>query len=246
VNAPETISINFQPSASSTPSGYLADTGEEFGDRGNGYSYGWIGGSNDRTRERSTSAELRYRTLNHLSYYSTFNVWEIGLTNGDYSVTLGMGDPQYADAVNNVDIEGQVINDPDGADATDEYEANVTVNDGRLTIQPASGADMAKICFVEIASGSNKNGAFVKEKISVDKVPAIYPNPVQVGEMVYFATPLAERTSVYIVNNLGQAVYKRIMEANASSINIQKLAHGAYTIVLVNGSDIHQCTLLIE
>ncbi len=39
------VSINFQPDSSDRPTGYLADNGAAYADRGNGYSYGWMGSS---------------------------------------------------------------------------------------------------------------------------------------------------------------------------------------------------------
>ena len=48
-------------------------------------------------------------------------------------------------------VEGTVVTDPDGADHFDEYNVEVEVTDGRLTIRPAGGASDAKICFVESA-----------------------------------------------------------------------------------------------
>jgi hypothetical protein len=49
-----------------------------------------------------------------------------------------------------MDVEGVVMNDPDGEDNYDEYSLTVEVTDGLLTIQMAEGASNAKIMFVEI------------------------------------------------------------------------------------------------
>jgi len=141
----QTIKINFQPSASSVPSGYEVDSGATYGSRGNGLSYGWDTAST-QTRDRGVDSDQRYDTLNH--FYT--NTWEIGLDNGTYDVWVVFGDPEYADMTNTMDIEGTTCTDPDGEDYFDEYNIQVSVTDGRLTIEPATGADNPKICFIEI------------------------------------------------------------------------------------------------
>ena len=53
------VKINFQDSDSETPDGYLADIGEIFGDRGNGYSYGWDVDIQGDARERNANSDQR-------------------------------------------------------------------------------------------------------------------------------------------------------------------------------------------
>jgi len=142
-----TIKINFQPAASQVPAGYEPDSGAVYGDRGNGLSYGWQTTST-QTRDRGVDSDQRYDTLNH--FYT--NTWEIGLDNGTYDVWVVFGDPVYPDMTNTMDVEGTVCTDPDGQDYFDEYNIQVSVTDGRLTIEPATGADNPKICFIEITN----------------------------------------------------------------------------------------------
>jgi len=142
--AGETIKINFQPSASAVPTGYEVDSGATYGSRGNGLSYGWDT-TNGETRDRGADSDQRYDTLNHVNAYT----WEIGLDNGTYDIWLVCGDPAYADSTNTLDIEGTTVTDPDGQDYFDEYNIQVSVNDGKLTIASATGA-YPKLCFIEI------------------------------------------------------------------------------------------------
>ena len=146
----EPIKINFQLGSADTPSGYLVDSGESYGDRGNGYAYGWDG-DNYETRDRNdgSAPDQRYDTLNHMEKYSD-RTWEIELPESEYEIDLVMGDPSYTDQVNTVSIEGTVKQDPDGQDNFDEYSATVIVDDGALTITPAAGSSNAKICFIHI------------------------------------------------------------------------------------------------
>ncbi len=147
--------VNFQPSGSSTPSGYIVDGGSAYGNRGNGFSYGWLGGANNNTRNRSGSNDQRLRTLNHLQKGNA-RTWEISVPNGDYELEIGCGDPQYSDQINSLDVEGVQVLDSDGEDNIDIFVAiQVTVTDGRLTIKPSSGASNAKINYVDINILSN-------------------------------------------------------------------------------------------
>ncbi len=144
------VKVNFQPSNASTPSGYESDNGSAYGNRGNGFSYGWIGGGNGNTRNRSGSSDQRLRTLNHMQK-GAGRTWEIAVPNGDYELEIGCGDPQYSDQVNNLDVEGVQVTDPDGEDNIDIFTSIVvTVSDGRLTIKPGNGSSNAKICYIDI------------------------------------------------------------------------------------------------
>ncbi|MEF8774389.1 MAG: hypothetical protein V5A37_06695, partial [Halobacteriales archaeon] len=145
------LQVNFQPNASTTPTGYVADTGAVYGARGNGYTYGWNALANE-TRDRGAVADQRWDTLNHMddAKYGSDRTWEVGVPDGTYRVYVVMGDPSYTDQENVVDVEGTVIEDPDGEDHRDEYMAVVEVSDGRLSIQPGSGSDNAKINYVHI------------------------------------------------------------------------------------------------
>ncbi|MHC4326792.1 MAG: LamG-like jellyroll fold domain-containing protein [Planctomycetota bacterium] len=145
------VKINFQQTGGDVPEGYLPDGGEVFGDRGNGYSYGWnmdsTGGA--RNRNNPDATDERYDTTNHLEK-GEHRIWEIELPNGTYDLLVACGDVNHTDQINNMDIEGTVMLDPDGEDNFDEYALTVEVTDGRLTIQMAEGASNAKIMFVDI------------------------------------------------------------------------------------------------
>ncbi len=152
------LKINFQSNGAPIPEGYLPDYGEIFGDRGNGWSYGWQVDVKDGARDRNSSdaPDQRYDTINHLQKDSLDKIWEIELPNGTYNLFMVCGDAEHTDQMNNFDIEGVVMEDPDGTAGTDfdfdEFEVTVELTDGRLTIQPAEGADNCKICFVHIES----------------------------------------------------------------------------------------------
>jgi hypothetical protein len=143
------VKINFQPANAVIPDGYLPDSGARFGNRGNGFRYGWNQTVND-TRDQNRHPDQRYDTFNHMQKQGVKKSWEIAVPNGVYELFLVMGDPRRANQVNSVEVEGTIVSDPDGQDNFDEYQVSVTVNDGRLSIKPADEASNAKIAFVDI------------------------------------------------------------------------------------------------
>ena len=148
----DVIYINFQETGNPKPlrTGivHLEDTGERYGDRGNGQTYGW---SNDRTGD----ARRHYRTNDCRldgSVRLRSSHWEIAVDNGNYLVNIALGDPRY-DFNNSFMLEGVNYNDSDGKDAFDIHQnISVVVNDGRLTVKNNSG-DPA-ICYIEIADAA--------------------------------------------------------------------------------------------
>ncbi len=170
--------INCQAASSPGYDGYLADTGQIFGDRGNGYSYGWDINMTGRARDRSTGAGLdgdaadeRWDTLLHFKQGGgnddgTYGTWEIEVPNGVYDVFIAAGDPTATDQLNTINVEGVLLEDLDGADMFDAFVANVRVSDGRLTIfSPFGPGDDALL-----GQGSNAKIAFIN-------IMAVVPEP---------------------------------------------------------------------
>jgi len=147
------ISINFQPSASPVPPGYFMDAGDTYGDRGNGYAYGWNVNIAGDSRDRGAHSDQRYDSLIHMHKGSS-KTWELEIPNGNYVVEILMGDPSHTNQVNNILIEGTSVVDPDGQDNFDLHAGvRITVSDGKLTIVEAGGADNTKLCYINISEG---------------------------------------------------------------------------------------------
>lgn len=155
------IKINFQPPDAVVPYDCLADTGQAFGDRRNGFVYGWNIDFAEG-RDRNAHPDQRFDTLIHMQRPSNPHaVWQIALENGTYSVVLVCGDPSYQDQTNNININHCISHpvDPDpwqGGENVgpefDVYEETLEVTDGLLSIEPDEGAVNAKICFVKITA----------------------------------------------------------------------------------------------
>jgi hypothetical protein len=108
------VHVNFQPSTATVPTGYLPDSGDAYGDRGNTFSYGWwnapaatgvaVPTANGATRERNNvlSPDKRYDTFDHLHKdgQSPPNGpvwWEIAVPNGTYQVRVVGGESDNVD-----------------------------------------------------------------------------------------------------------------------------------------------------
>jgi hypothetical protein len=157
------LKINFQLAGSPVPVGYLADTGAVFGDRGNGFSYGWTADNSANTRDRdaANSPDQRYDTLIHMQKPTYPNaIWEVALPNGTYTARVVSGDPSYFNSIYKVNVEGvlTVSGTPTETVRWLEGTQTVTVSDGRLTVSNAAGSDNNKVAFIEI------NGATVSSR----------------------------------------------------------------------------------
>lgn len=169
------VKINFQLSTAATPDGYLADGGLAYGDRGNGWSYGWSRDITADARERTGPTDRRYATFIHLEK-GTDAIWEIALPNGTYDIVMACGDNDNTNQTNTMNVEGTIVTDPtpESGNFDDFTLVDIVVADGRLTIQPAAGSNNSKICFVDISK--------------ID--PTFNPAPVvNAGPDQYFAKP---------------------------------------------------------
>lgn len=143
------IYINFQLDTAPLPAGYLKDAGNIFGNRGNGYTYGWSSDHTDVSRDRGINNDQLLDTLVHFHNGAT---WEIAVPDGAYAVTAVVGDAGNT-STHTLNVEGQsywtglTLAPNEFAERTQV----VTVVDGRLTLDPGSAADKStRIDYLEI------------------------------------------------------------------------------------------------
>eukprot|EP00742_Colponemidia_sp_Colp-10_P013875 GILJ01015707.1.p1 GENE.GILJ01015707.1~~GILJ01015707.1.p1 ORF type:complete len:1281 (+),score=234.65 GILJ01015707.1:129-3845(+) len=117
----KSIRINFQSKdLKSAVKGYLMDKGELFGDRGNGFSYGWSRDirANGRSRQMNPDKVLDSLILFPPAEKSQWcqksnpvvscapAEWSLAVVNGKYKVKVTVGDPKYK-AGYNIQINGK-------------------------------------------------------------------------------------------------------------------------------------------
>jgi hypothetical protein len=146
------VYINFQPASVPVPDGYQADYGFVFGDRGNGFSYGWDVDNSANTHVRHVNSDPRYDTLIYMQKPNGGRVWEMAVPDGLYDIHLVSGDPSFVDSVYQVAVNG-VLATSGGINSAHPYQEawrQVTVTDGLLVLTNADGSQNNKINFIEI------------------------------------------------------------------------------------------------
>ncbi|MBL9117647.1 MAG: PQQ-dependent sugar dehydrogenase [Verrucomicrobiaceae bacterium] len=157
---PLELHVNYQNAGAPVPEGYMADTGEVYGARSGGFTFGWSEDNTSFGRDRNAPAspDQRYDTLNHMKHSSvaTARSWEIAVPNGTYDVHLVAGDATTTDSVHVVDAEGVTIlsGTPSTSNRWIESDAVVTVTDGALTLTQGAGGSNTKLCFVDIVAAT--------------------------------------------------------------------------------------------
>jgi hypothetical protein len=147
--------INFQPSGSAVPAGYVADTGATYANRGNGLTYGWSSANTNLSdRDSPLSPDQRYDTLNRVQ--SSTLTWSLAVPNGRYVVTLVSGDPTKYDGYYSTSIEGATIisGQPTSTNRWLSGTVTVDVTDGLLTMRNAAGASNNKVNFIDVQSAA--------------------------------------------------------------------------------------------
>lgn len=144
--------INFQPATAPVPSGFLADSSLSYNvTRG----YGWTqppSSLGERDRNNPLSPDQSYDTMIHVKPEA---IWEMAIANGNYRVTLCMGDPSYPGGTPIVQAEGTTIISGQTLTTSNrwiEESSEVQVADGRLTITFTGSTDPARICWVKVNS----------------------------------------------------------------------------------------------
>ena len=151
VSAALTASVNFQVAGVTPPSGYVADTGDVYASRGNGFTYGWNVSHAVNMRQRAGVADLRLATLCQIR---NGGVWEMAVPNGTYSVTASIGDGAYP-SVHTINVEGVPYWNAQSLAAGQfvNLTKNILVSDGKLTVDPgASAYEASRINYVLVSA----------------------------------------------------------------------------------------------
>jgi hypothetical protein len=142
--APFANAINFQPNGAEVPLGFLPDTGQPYN---SALGYGW-----------NTYLETRDRDMMEPQEMDTFAfsqdpaVWEYQLPNGEYRITLTVGDPAYNQGPQRVVIEDVVAVDNETTAPGSSISRTVVtqIEDGMLTVGIGSGTGHTVLDYLTI------------------------------------------------------------------------------------------------
>ncbi|THF87355.1 hypothetical protein E7T09_09490 [Deinococcus sp. KSM4-11] len=172
----EGVKINFQPSTSTAPAGYVVDSGGAYSDA---TGYGWVTQGTHtglnisaNTRDRAIAGvDARLNTLIHMQYVAgsssqggvaTPAAWEYKVPNGTYTVTVAVGDASNSvDSKHVINVESQPTITAFTPTATQHFTSitrRVTVSDGRITVDAIGGTN-TKLDYVIIAPGNRPSVA---------------------------------------------------------------------------------------
>jgi len=224
------VDINFETDSTTTPDGFVPDTGGAYGER-NGLTYGWSD-VNTETRERGSTPDTKNDTLVHFAdenipdrYDSSINPnWSVSLPNGTYDVTFVAGDPDNVDSEHTFEVNGNLFQDPENNGGTTRssnfvrYEGEVTVNDGNMTFEPPDGVFNPKLNWVRIRATDVAVPFF---DVSIDDTNS----PVEPGENV---------SVNYTVENTGTVGDTQDIELSIDGVGTV----GAETQTLTSGGNV--------
>jgi hypothetical protein len=169
------LKINFQDEASTPPTGWLKDYGQAFGPRTSSpNNYGWkkrsdgslldlsTGGTAGNGRKRNSPEDILLATFMHMQGNDVegFNgnpaegIWEVAVDNGNYLVTVSVGDGVELNSEHSINVEGIAAIShfiPTTNNRFKNASLTVSVADGHLTIDAIGGVN-TKINSVHIES----------------------------------------------------------------------------------------------
>ena len=161
----DVVNINFQPANAPVPIGYLPDAGQNYANRGNNWSYGWLNSEYYVfASDMNMVADQRYDTMVSASPYNTPLVdrWEIDIPNGRYKVRAIEGSPVNISANVWVQsyVEGVLLSSGERT-PTQKWIDNtvqVEVHDGRLTVtMDGRTATQWSLAFLEVSHATTPN-----------------------------------------------------------------------------------------
>ncbi len=234
------IEINFQKSGASTPVGYLVDDGSLFGNRQNGFSYGWNVDNTANARVRNLISDKRFDTFIHMQLNGTYS-WSISLPNHLYRVSIACGDPEYTDSYHKIEANGiSVVNFfPSNTFKYGAGTANVDVTNGMMTIKPATSSINAKISFIHISPVDTT-------QTSIHQINTPHFQVYQNSGNIVVKSETNDKKKILIYNISGQMVHEQSIADKVELISTDKLKQGIYFVELETTCNLFQTRLIIQ
>ncbi|MBB5760649.1 hypothetical protein HNR01_000244 [Methylorubrum rhodesianum] len=264
----QVVKINFEPAPGQTtqglpagyvtPAGYLADTGAAYGDRGNGFSYGWVteasvadGTANGTIAAAQpanahwyknivTGASNLQKTYAHFEYPGAgaagARAWEMALANGTYQVKLSIGDTAGAfDSNYALNIEGKrfmpswvPVNPIDGSQNGGGFRSTLVTG----IVQVSDGR-----LTIDSIGGTNTEIQYLE----IDRLPDLTPTDGRTADLDYstFAAPRAaylnDQVSIALGENGQLPTGINPLSSFVVGVNVQAPNHRGPNIAHVEG-----------
>jgi parallel beta-helix repeat protein len=151
--------VGFQPRGAVPYPGYVADQGAAFGDRQNGYAYGWVRPNRSASANPSSLApDARYAAGAAIAMGQK---WELAVPDGLFQVRVVAGNVLAPRGRVRLAVEGVIVVDEKLSKQARWVDgtAVVDVQDGRLTLTRARGATAARVCFIEVTQLDSPGGS---------------------------------------------------------------------------------------
>jgi len=166
--------VHFQSDPTEVPAGYVPDTGQAYGPRGNGLTYGWNADNtaNMRDRDAANSPDELHDGVGQMQKPSNPNAsWSIAVPNGTYTVHVLAGDPSFIDSVFKTAVNGvlAVSGTPNTSTHWFDGTVTITVTTGSIVVSNAAGANNNKIDVIDITQTA----------AAVASAPAAVVTPIQ-------------------------------------------------------------------
>ena len=235
------IQINFQKtSTTATPSGYLKDDGNAYGDKGNGYSYGWNTNLTANNRERMVADDKRFDTFMQMQT-SANSTWSIDLPNQWYKVSMAVGDPNFTDSNHKIEANGVLIVNylPTTANKFGAGTAYSKVTDGKMLVKTATGSTNAKINFIHITPVSDEEATTSISEISIKKKITAYFHK----GMLNIENKNGNIDRIELYNLSGQLLLEQFKLSEKVQIQANTFQEGMYLLKIWSGDEISNLKL---
>jgi hypothetical protein len=159
-----TLKVNFQDANTTPPIGWLKDFGQPFGQRtssyqGNRYTFGWIKRSDKKPLDLTangfkrefppdillaTFIAMQGNDIKNFAVSHEEGIWEAQVVNGNYDVTVTVGDAAATDSRDCINVEGVPAITGFVPSAKERFKTatvTVSVSDGYITIDAIGGTN---------------------------------------------------------------------------------------------------------
>ena len=214
--------------------------GTAYGDKGNGYSYGWNTNLTANNRERMVADDKRFDTFMQMQT-SANSTWSIDLPNQWYKVSMAVGDPNFTDSNHKIEANGILIVNylPTTANKFGAGTAYTKVIDGKMLVKTATGSTNAKINFIHITPVSDEEATTSISETSIKKKITAYFHK----GMLNIENKNGNIDRIELYNLSGQLLLKQFKASEKVQIQADTFQAGLYLLKVWSGDEMSNLKL---